>query len=104
MIWLLLAQLFVFPVTNAYAVQIKKDVVISVTYTETLPIEVCTYAYSLDDVELSQPTATHCWKPESPIGDFDTWKDERIDMVNFKVVVRYPTQTVEIYLTQKLNS
>lgn len=100
---LVLVQFF-YPVTNAYAAQVKKDVVISVTYTEVVPISVCTYAYSPEDVDMREPFGSHCWAPKSPIGDLDVWKDERLDMVNFKVVVKYPKDTVTIILAFRINS
>lgn len=104
MTWLLLLQLFAFPVTNAYAVQVKQDVVVMVTYETTLPITVCVSSYSLDDPDLLQPLDSHCWTPTTVVGDIDTWKGERLDMVNFKVTVRYADKLVDIALKSKLNS
>lgn len=104
-ILLLLAQLFAVPVTSAYALQSKQDVIVSVTYTDQKPIDVCTYLYALEDREWSQPIDQHCWKPTSAIGDLDVWKGQRLDMVNFKVSVSYPSGApVDIFLTVKLDT
>lgn len=57
MIWLLLlAQLFAFPVTNAYALQNGDDVVVSVTFTETIPTTVCVFVYELAEVMVKYPS------------------------------------------------
>lgn len=101
----LACQLFAFPVTSAYAIQVKQNVVISITYTDVVPRDVCVYAYNVDDIEMTQAIDAHCWKPKSVMGDLDTWKDERIDMTNFKVLVRYPDgKVVSIALTSKVNT
>lgn len=102
---LLVLQFFAFPITSAYAVQVKSNVVVSVTYIDIMPTSACVSTYALDDVEMTAPLDTHCWKPTNSIGEFDTWENERIDMVNFKVVVRYPNRPpVEIALVMKLNT
>lgn len=102
---LLVLQLFQLPVTSAYAVQIKDNVVISVTYTTEKAVEVCTYKHALDDEEWTQPLERNCFKPTSAVGDFSTWQNERIDMVNFKVVVRYQNGKSDvIYLTTRINT
>lgn len=106
MTWLLLAvQLFAFPVTSAYAVQSKQDVMVGVTYTTAKPAQVCTEAFALQDVEMLSPTDAHCWTPETNIGDVDVWKDTNINYVNFRVTVRYPDgMVVVINLTTVLNT
>lgn len=102
---LLWSQLFAFPITNAYAQQVKQNVVVSVTYTEVLPVTACTFIYELADEEMVSPVDSHCWKPVSPVGDFDTWTNLRLDMVNFEVLVKYTDgQVVKIYLTTKINT
>lgn len=102
---LLLQFLFAFPVTSAYAVQVKKDVVVSVTYTTETPVDVCTYAYEIADTNMVNPTNRHCWKPKNNIGDTDTWVGERLDMTNFKVSVKYPSGKLdEVFLTLKINT
>jgi hypothetical protein len=92
---LFLGSPFVSPITNAYAVQIKQDAVVSITYTDVLPLKVCTSAYELDDTDFRAPTATQCVTPEKgDIHNFAVWENTRIDFVNFEVVVYYPNETV----------
>lgn len=95
---------FTFPVTHAYAQQVKSDVVVSVTYTQEIPRRVCTESFALDDPDMAQPLDTHCWTPTNPIGDVDTWKGERLDFVNFQVIVFYASGPVVIALTTRVNS
>lgn len=103
--WLILAQLFALPITHAYALQSKQDVIVSVTYTDVKPIDVCTYVYALEDTSMSWPVESHCWKPKSVVGDLDVWKNHRIDQVNFKVSVRYPGEPpVDIFLTIRIDT
>lgn len=104
MTWLLALQLFAFPVTSAYAQQVKQNVIIAVTYAETKPIDVCVTAHALDDVDMRFPTARHCWQPKSVIGDVDNWPNERIDMVNFRVTVKYPTRMDTIDLVWRFDT
>lgn len=103
MMLLLLAQ-FAVAVTNAYAQQVKGSVIVSVTYTAERPIDVCVYVYELGDAELLHPTDRHCWKPDNDIGDNDVWPETRLDMVNFKVSVKYPSSVVETVLVWKVDT
>lgn len=102
--WLLGLQLFAVPVTSAYAAQVRSAVVVSVTYADTRPVKVCTFVYALDDAGWLTPLDSHCWTPQSDVGDLDTWKDMRIDDANFEVVVKYPDRSDRIYLTLKINT
>lgn len=102
---LLALQLFTYPIINAYAVQVKSNIVISVTYDLRVPVVVCVSSHALDDADLTDPLDTHCFKPTSTIGDFDTWTNERIDMVNFKVTLRFADGKQEdIALVMKSNT
>lgn len=102
--WLLTLQLFALPVSNGYAVQVKSDVVVSVTYTNERPERVCTFLYALDDGEMKYPLDTHCWAPKNVVGDLDVWPNMRIDDGNFVVLIRYPSSEVKIYLVSKINT
>lgn len=102
-----LAAQFLFPkpITHAYALQVKKDVVVSVTYTDQIPRETCVEAFGLDDPAMLAATKEHCWKPETSLGDLDVWEGESINDWNFRVTVRYPNgEVVVINLTSYLNS
>lgn len=87
---LLVLQLFTFPVSNAYAVQKGKDLVVNVTYTMDTPTSVCAYLYEVADEEMAVPTDSQCLKKITSVSGFFTWRDTRIDMVNIKVIVKYP--------------
>lgn len=101
---LALAQ-FAFPVTNAYAVQVKDSVVVSVTYESELPVETCASMYALDDLDMVHPIEVKCWKPTSIVGEFYTWENNRIDFNNYTIEVRYPgNRVVKILLLSKLNT
>lgn len=104
-VWMAL-QLFVLPVVNAYAVQVKANVVVSITYADVMPATVCVNAYGPDDLDMAlRPRDAHCFKPTNTIGDFDTWTNERLDMTNFKVVLTYATRaTVELPLVWRANT
>jgi len=101
---LALVQLFAVPVTSTYAQQVKKDVVISITYEVEKPIKVCTYLHDLDDPELLAPRDAHCWVPSNGVGDFDVRTGMRLDEANYEVVVTYPSKRVVIYLNQRINT
>jgi len=105
-ILLLLAQLVALPVTSAYAQQIKKDVVVAVTYTDTVPLQVCSFAYESDDEQMRNPIGEpHCVAKPSPVGDFIVWRNERLDLVNLEVIVRYPGgKTERIRLATRLDT
>lgn len=103
--WLLAAQIFAFPVANGYAVQVKSDVVVSVTYTDVVPERVCTFLYALDDEEMKYPVANHCWEPDNVVGDQDVWPNLRLDEGNFVVTIKNPGKdTIKIYLVSKINT
>ncbi len=103
--WLLGLQLFAFPQTSAYAMQVRSAVVVSVTYADTIPTKACTFVYALDDAGWKAPLDSHCWTPKSVVGDLDTWKDMRLDEFNFHVIVTYPDGHADlIYLTVKINT
>ncbi len=106
MITLLLVLVqFAFPVTNAYAQQVKEDVVVSVTYELMKPSRVCVSTYALEDGEMVSPLSNQCWKPTTDVGDLFTLEKLRIDEFNFKVVVDYSTRPpVTIYLAWKVNT
>jgi hypothetical protein len=100
-----LALLFDRPVTNAYAQQVKDAVVVSVTYEQEIPVVVCVSSYALDDGPMTVPLDSHCWKPTQVIGDMDVWERTRLDMLNFKVTVRYPKdRIVDIALVWKIDT
>lgn len=97
--------LFARPITNAYAAQVKSDVIVSVTYADIRPTKVCTAMYAMDDTEFRRPLDTHCWTPTSDIGSLDVWEHTRIDDGNFKVIVVYPGRADDtIYLVIKVNT
>ena len=101
----LVGQLFAFPVTHAYALQVKRDVIVTVTYETSIPKEVCVEAFNLEDPEMLNPADEHCWAPKNVIGDFDTWEKQSINNYNFRVTVRYPSgKIVIINLTSFVNS
>ena len=101
---LLLALQLAVPITNAYAQQVKDSVIVSVTYTAERPIDVCVFVYELGDAELLHPADRHCWKPDNDIGDNHVWADTRLNMVNFKVSVKYPSGMVEAMLVWKVDT
>lgn len=105
MIWLLLAQLATFAITNAYAQQRDRDVEISITYTTQKPVRVCISAFAISDREFAYAMATQCLTPKSDICDWDTWKDYRIDETNFMVSVTYSDGHVDVmYLTKRIDT
>lgn len=96
---------FSIPETAAYAQQVKKDVVVAITYTTEIPKDVCIGVYELADTEWSSPTSTVCVDKIHQVGDVIVFKGERIDLVNFQVVVRYPSgKTNILYLVWKLDT
>lgn len=101
----LASTLFDLPITSAYAVQWKKDVMVSVTYTTEKPRIVCTEVFPLEDHEMLMSTDSHCWSPKDNIGDIDVWENQDINNVNFRVTVQYPSgEIVVINLTAILNT
>lgn len=105
MSWLFILLQFAFPHTAAYAQQVKKDVVVSVTYTLEKPKDVCISTFELADVEWSNPTRVVCLEDIHQVGDSHLFQGERIDMVNFMVLVRYPSGKADIiYLTTKVDT
>lgn len=101
----LAAQLFAFPVTNAYAQQVKDRVVVMVTYVEVKPTRVCVSLHDVEDETFDRPQDTHCFVPDSVIGSFDTWEHTRLDDGNFKVTVVYPDRPpVVLYLVTRINT
>jgi hypothetical protein len=104
---LILAQsmLFAVPVTSAYAQQIKKDVAVAVTYTLEKPKDVCISSYELADTDYRQPLKVICVKDIHPVGNIEMFRGERLDMVNFMVIVRYPSGKSDvIYLSTVINT
>lgn len=103
---LALFQLFAYPITNAYATQVKKDVVVTVSYTLETPTSVCVFLYDYEDTDMTAPKGSHCWTPEkNSIHDFDVWEGARLDEGNFQVVVKYPrSPDVILYLMTKVNT
>jgi hypothetical protein len=103
---LLALQLFTHPITGAYAAQVKKDVVISVTFADVRPSKVCTHLYATDDVDmLHDIDRPHCWTPKNSVASLDVWPNLRLDDGNFKVVVSYSNRPDETFaLVMKVNT
>lgn len=98
-------SLFLFPITSAYAVQAKKDILIAVTYTTDTPVQVCTEEFALQDIEMTMARDAHCWTPKTNIGDIDVWENTDINDVNYRVTVRYKDGTVVVInLTTVMNT
>lgn len=104
--WVVLAlQLFLFshPVTNATAIQVHQNVVVTVTFSETLPAQVCVSKHTTDDQSFTQPVGAHCWAPTSAVGEFDTWEHTDINDWNFVVVVTYSDRPAEVFYLTTIN-
>lgn len=102
---LLLQLLAAHPVTNAYAAQVKHDVVVSVTFGVTRPSKVCAFLYAIDDETMDRSTDAHCWVPKNDVGSLDVWPNMRLDEGNWKVTVTYPDhETDTVYLVARVNS
>lgn len=102
---LALQILFTHPVTNAYAGQVKRDVVVSVTFADTRPSKVCTYFYAIEDADFAYALDAHCWAPKTDIGSLDVWTNIRLDDGNFKVIISYRDRPDEsIYLVMKVST
>lgn len=97
--------LFAHPITSAYAGQVKRDVVVNITFADERPTKVCVSFHALDDASLMYPVDTHCWVPTSDIGSLDTWQGTRLDDGNWKVTVIYPRHPTDtIYLVMRVNT
>jgi hypothetical protein len=102
---LILQLLTAKPITNSYAGQVKKDVVISVTFTDERPTRVCSYLYATDDEAMAHSIDAHCYTPKNDIGIFDLWPNMRLDEGNWKVIITYPHQATDVvYLVARVNS
>lgn len=84
---------------GANAHQLNKDVIITVTYDEEQPTEVCIQRFDYADTEWGNPLATYCLTPKNYASDIYVWENARLDMDNFLVLVRYSSgKIVPIYL------
>lgn len=101
---ILLQFLLMFPQDNAYAMQVKDRVIITITYGSSRPVSVCTNFYDIEDAEMKEIRDVHCFTPTNDIGDFDEWEHMRLDDGNFEIVITYPTGKITIFLTTKVNT
>ena len=102
----LMQMLWAFPITNAYATQVKDDVIVNVTYTRSTPTSVCVSIHAVDDDELTKPLDQHCWHPEAGrMSDWDVWERRRLDDDNFRVTVTYAdAPAVVLFLRTRTNT
>lgn len=90
--WGLDPHFFQHPVEYASAKNVGDDVVISVTYTDTLPQRVCVGAYAVEDADFISPQEERCFTPSNILGDFYVWpKQSLATLGNILVTITYPS-------------